>query len=85
MKPCLSKKIPEDLRSIVVDLHKAGKDNKIVKLFIGPYLDIFSIKIANLVLTISLQRGPPEKMSQKAQRRTINEVKKNPRVTSEDL
>ena len=84
-----TKEISEDLKSIIVDLHKAGKGYK----SISKSLDVHQSTVRQIVYkwrkfstVATLPRsGRPAKMTARAQRRMLNEVKKNPRVSAKDL
>uniref|UniRef100_A0A8C5Q5G5 Transposase n=1 Tax=Leptobrachium leishanense TaxID=445787 RepID=A0A8C5Q5G5_9ANUR len=78
----------EDLRSRIVDLHEAGKGYK----SISKSLDVHVSTVRQTVykwrkFTVAAlpRRGRPVKMTARAQRRMLNEVKKNPRVSDKDL
>uniref|UniRef100_A0A8C9X1V4 Transposase Tc1-like domain-containing protein n=1 Tax=Sander lucioperca TaxID=283035 RepID=A0A8C9X1V4_SANLU len=72
------KELSEDLRSIIVDLHKAGKGYKVI----SKTLEIH--QHFGTVATLP-RSGHPVKMTPRAQRRLINEVKKQSRMTAKDL
>ena len=73
-----SKEISEDPRLRIVDLHKSGKGYRsISKRPIRPWRK-FS-PVATLPTS-----GHPARMTARAQRRMLNEVKKNPRVSAKD-
>ena len=82
-----TKEISEDLNA--VDLHKAGKGYK----SISETLDVHQstvrqnvYKWRKFITVATLPRsGRPEKMTARAQRRTLNEVKKTPRVSAKNL
>ena len=84
-----TKEISEDLRLRIVDLHKAGKGYK----SISKSLDVHQSTVRQIVYkwrkfstVATLPRsGCPAKMTARAQRRMLNEVKKNPRVSAKDL
>lgn len=84
-----TKEISEDLRLRIVDLHKAGKGYK----SISKSLDVHQSTVRQIVYkwrkfstVATLPRsGRPAKMTARAQRRMLNEVKKNPRVSAKDL
>ena len=83
-----TKEISEDLRLRMVDLHKAGKGYK----SISKSLDVHQSMVRQIVYTLrkfstvaTLPRsGHPAKMTTRSQRRMLNEVKKNPRVSAKD-
>ncbi|XP_034066668.1 guanine nucleotide-binding protein G(I)/G(S)/G(O) subunit gamma-10 isoform X1 [Gymnodraco acuticeps] len=84
-----TKELSEDLRLRIVDLHKAGKGYK----SISESLDVHQSTVRQIVYkwrkfstVATLPRsGRPVKMTARAQRRMLNEVKKNPRVSARDL
>ena len=78
-----TKYILEDLRLRIVDLHKTGKGYK----SISKSLDVHqSTKWTKFSTVATLPgSGRPAKMTARAQRRMLNEVKKNPRVSAKDL
>ena len=84
-----SKELSEGLRSRIVDLCKAGKGYKTI----SKSLDVHKSTVRKIVYkwrqfstVASLPRsGRPVKMTPRAQRRILNEVKKNPRVSAKDL
>ena len=75
-----TKEISEDLRLRIVDLHKAGKGVK----SISKSLYLHQSTVRQTVATFP-RSGCPAKMTARAQRRMLNEVKKNPRVSAKDL
>ena len=80
-----TKEISEDLRLRIIDLHKAGKGYK----SISKSLDVHQSMVRQTVYewrkfsaVATLPRsGRPAKMTARAQRRMLNEVKKNPSVS----
>ena len=80
-----TKEISEDLRLRMVDLHKAGKDYK----SISKSLDVHQSTVRQIVYkwrkcstVATLPRsGCPAKMTERAQLRMLNEVKRNPSVS----
>ena len=82
-----TKEISEDLR--IVDLHETGKGYK----SISESLDVHQSTVRQIVykwrkfsIVATLPRsGHPAKMTARAQRRMLNEVKKNPRESAKDL
>ena len=70
-------------------MHKAGKGYK----SISKSLDVHQSTVRQIVYTwrkfstvaTLLKNGHPAKMTARAQRRMLNEVKKNPRVLAKDL
>uniref|UniRef100_A0AAZ3P444 Transposase Tc1-like domain-containing protein n=1 Tax=Oncorhynchus tshawytscha TaxID=74940 RepID=A0AAZ3P444_ONCTS len=84
-----SKEISEDLRLRIVDLHKAGKGYKSM----SKSRHVHQSRVSQMVCkwrkfstVATLHRsGRPAKMTARAQRRMLNEVKKNPRVSAKDL
>uniref|UniRef100_T1E4C8 Transposase n=1 Tax=Crotalus horridus TaxID=35024 RepID=T1E4C8_CROHD len=83
------KELSEDLRSRIVDLHEAGKGYK----SISKSLDVHVSTVRQIVykwrkfstVTTLPRHGRPVKMTARAQRRMLLEVKKNPRVSAKDL
>ena len=79
-------KISEDLRLRIVDLHKAGKGYK----SISKSLDVHQSTVRQIVYkwrkfstVATLPRScRPAKMTARAQRRMLNGVKKNPKVSA---
>ena len=84
-----TKENSEDLRWRIVDLRKAGKGYK----SISKRLDVHQSTVRQIVYkwrkcstVATLPRsGCPAKMTARAPRRMLNEVKKNPRVSAKDL
>ena len=84
-----TKEISEDLRLRIVDLHNAGKGYK----SISKSIDVHQSTVRQVVYkwrkfstVANLPRSDcPAKMTARAQRRMLNEVKKNPRVSVKDL
>ncbi|KAI4787057.1 hypothetical protein KUCAC02_036710 [Chaenocephalus aceratus] len=84
-----TKELSEDLRLRIVDLHKAGQGYK----SIAESLDVHQSTVRQVVYkwrkfstVATLPRsGRPVKMTARAQRRMLNEVRKNPGVTARDL
>ena len=84
-----TKEISEDPRLRIVELHKAGKGYK----SISKSLDVHQSTVRHIVYkwrnfstVATLPRsGRPAKMTGRAQRRMLKEVKKNPRVSPKDL
>ena len=84
-----TKDISEDVRLRIVDLHKARKGYK----SISKSLDAHQSTVRQIVYkwrkfsTVSRlpRSGHKGKMTARAQRRMLNEVKKNPRVSAKDL
>ena len=84
-----NKEISEDQILRMVDLHKAGKGYK----SISKSLDVHQSTVRQIVYkwrkfstVATLPRSShPAKMTARAQRRMLNEVKKNPRVSAKDL
>ena len=75
-----TKEISEDPRLRIVDLHIAGKGYK----SISKSLDVHHSTVRQIVYKWR-RSGRPAKMTARAQRRMLNEVKKNLRVLAEDL
>ena len=83
-----TKEISEDIRLRIVDLHKVGKGYKII----SKSLDVHQSSVRQIVYkwrkfsTVATlpKSGRPAKMTARAQRRMINEVKKNPSVSAKD-
>ena len=84
-----TKEISEELRLRMVDLHKAEKGYKsISKSLDVPQSTVRQIvyKLRKFSTVATLPRsGHPAKMTARAQRRLLKEVKKNPRVSAKDL
>lgn len=84
-----TKELSEDLWSRIVDLHKAGKGYKSISKSLDVHVSTVKqtvYKLRKFRAVASLPRcGRPLKMSGRAQRRMLNEVKKNPRVSAKDL
>uniref|UniRef100_A0A8C5MAD0 Sleeping Beauty transposase HTH domain-containing protein n=1 Tax=Leptobrachium leishanense TaxID=445787 RepID=A0A8C5MAD0_9ANUR len=83
------KELSEDLRSRIVDLHEAGKGYKSISKSLDVHVSmvrqtIYKWRKFSTVATLP-RRGRPVKMTARAQRRMLNEVKKNPRVSAKDL
>ena len=84
-----TKEIKIGLRLRIVNLHKAGKGYK----SISKSLDVHQSTVRQIVYkwrkfstVATLPRScRPAKMTSRAQRRMLNEVKKNPRVSAKDL
>jgi transposase len=84
-----TKEISEDPSSRIVDLHEAGKGYKSIL----KSLDVHRSTVRQMVYkwrkfstVATLPRtGHPAKRTARAQRRMLNEVKKNPRVSAKDL
>ena len=82
-----TKELSEDLQLSIVDLHKAGKGYK----SISKSLAVHQSTVRQIVYkwitfsTAATLPGYPVKMTARAQRRLLNEVKKNPRVSAKDL
>lgn len=83
------KELSEDLRSRIVDLHRAGKGYKVISKTLEIHLPIVRqtiYKWRHFGTVATLPRsGRPVKMTPKAQWRLINEVKKQPGVTAKNL
>ena len=81
-----TREISEDLRLRIVALHKAGKGYKST----SKSLDVHQSTVRHIVYkwrkfstVATLPRsGCPAKMTARAQRRMLSEVKKNPRVSA---
>uniref|UniRef100_A0A3B3R2T1 Tc1-like transposase DDE domain-containing protein n=1 Tax=Paramormyrops kingsleyae TaxID=1676925 RepID=A0A3B3R2T1_9TELE len=83
------KVLSEDLRSRIVDLHEAGKGYKSISKSLDVHVStvrqtVYKWKKFSTVATLP-RRGHPVKMTARAQRRMLNEVKKNPRVSAKGL
>uniref|UniRef100_A0AAR2K185 Transposase Tc1-like domain-containing protein n=1 Tax=Pygocentrus nattereri TaxID=42514 RepID=A0AAR2K185_PYGNA len=83
------KELSEDLRSKIVALHKAGKGYKAISKTLEIHQStvrqtIYKWRQFGTVATLP-RSGRPVKMTPRAQRRHINEVKKQPRVTAKDF
>ena len=84
-----TKELSEDLRSRTVDLHEVGKGYK----SISKSLDVHVSTVRQIVYiwrkfstaATLPRRGHPVKMTGRAQRRMLNEVKKNPAPPAEDF
>ena len=84
-----TKEVSEDLNLRIVDLQKVGKGYK----SISKTIDVHQSTVRQIVYkwrkfsTVATLRrsGCPENMTAKAQRRMLNEVKKNPGVSAKDL
>uniref|UniRef100_A0A8C5Q5S0 Transposase n=1 Tax=Leptobrachium leishanense TaxID=445787 RepID=A0A8C5Q5S0_9ANUR len=83
------KELSEELRSRIVDLHKAGKGYKSISKSLDVHVSTLRQTVCkwrkfSTVATLP-RRGRPVKMTARAQRRMLNEVKKNPRVSAKDF
>uniref|UniRef100_A0A8C5R032 Transposase n=1 Tax=Leptobrachium leishanense TaxID=445787 RepID=A0A8C5R032_9ANUR len=83
------KELSEDLRSKIVDLHEAEKGYKSISKSLDVHVStvrqtVYKWRKFSTVATLP-RRGRPVKMTARAQRRMVNEVKKNPRVSAKDL
>uniref|UniRef100_A0A3B4X5Q9 Transposase Tc1-like domain-containing protein n=1 Tax=Seriola lalandi dorsalis TaxID=1841481 RepID=A0A3B4X5Q9_SERLL len=83
------KELSEDLRSRIVDLHKAGKGYKVISKTLEIHQStvrqtIYKWRHFGTVATLP-RSGRPVKMTPRAQRRLISEVKKQTRMTAKDL
>uniref|UniRef100_A0A3B4TNE5 Uncharacterized protein n=1 Tax=Seriola dumerili TaxID=41447 RepID=A0A3B4TNE5_SERDU len=83
------KELSEDLRSRMVDLHKAGKGYKVISKTLEIHQStvrqtIYKWRHFGNVATLP-RSGRPVRMTPRPQRRLINEVKKQPRMTTKDL
>uniref|UniRef100_A0A8C5QHB4 Transposase n=1 Tax=Leptobrachium leishanense TaxID=445787 RepID=A0A8C5QHB4_9ANUR len=83
------KELSEDLPSRIVDLHEAGKGYKSISKSLDVHVStvrqtVYKWRKFSTVATLP-RRGRPVKMTARAQRRMLNEVKKNPRVSAKDL
>jgi transposase len=79
-----TKEISKDL-----DLHEAGKGYKSISKSLDVHQssvrqNVYNWRKFSTVATLS-RSGRPAKMTARAQRRMLNEVKKNPRVSVKDL
>jgi transposase len=84
-----TKEISEDLRLRIVDLHKAGKGYKSISKSLDVHQStvrqiVYKWRKFSTVATLPMS-SRPAKMTAKGQRRMLNEVKKNPRVSAKDL
>lgn len=84
-----TKELSEDLRATIVELHKAGKGYKTISKSLDVHVStvrqiIYKWREFNTVATLP-RRGRPAKISPRAQRRIINEVRRNPRASAKDL
>ncbi|XP_075444851.1 uncharacterized protein LOC142488342 isoform X3 [Ascaphus truei] len=84
-----SKEISEDLRKAVIDAHQSRKGYKTISKALGlPQSTVRQIvyKWRKFKTTVNLPRsGRPTKISPRTNQQIIQEVTKNPRVTSKDL
>uniref|UniRef100_A0A8C5PD24 Transposase Tc1-like domain-containing protein n=1 Tax=Leptobrachium leishanense TaxID=445787 RepID=A0A8C5PD24_9ANUR len=83
------KELSEDLQSRIVDLHEAGKGYKSISKSLDVHVStvrqtVYKWRKFSTFATLP-RRGRPVKMTARAQRRMLNEVKKNPRVSAKDL
>uniref|UniRef100_A0A8C5Q908 Sleeping Beauty transposase HTH domain-containing protein n=1 Tax=Leptobrachium leishanense TaxID=445787 RepID=A0A8C5Q908_9ANUR len=83
------KELSEDLRPRIVDLHEAEKCYKSISKSLDVHVStvrqtVYKWIKFSTVATLP-RRGRPVKMTERAQRRMLNEVKKNPRVSAKDL
>ncbi|KAF7644157.1 hypothetical protein LDENG_00226770, partial [Lucifuga dentata] len=69
------KEISEDLRSRIVDLHKTGRGHKVISKTLGQI--VHKWRRFSTVATLP-RSGCPAKLTPKAQRRILSEVKQNP-------
>ena len=84
-----TKELSEDLRLRIVDLHKAGKGYKSNSKSLAVHQSmvrqiVYRWRKFSTATTLP-RSGHPVKMTARAQRRLLNEVKKNPRVSAKDL
>lgn len=84
-----TKELSEDLRLRIVDLHKAGKGYKSISKSLAVHQStvrqiVYKWRKFSTAATLP-RSGRPVKMTARAQRRLLNEVKKNPRVSAKDL
>ena len=84
-----TKEISEDLILRMVALHKAGKGYKSISKSLDVHQStvrpiVYNWKKFSTVATLP-RNGHPAKMTARAQHRMLNEVKKNPSVSAEDL
>uniref|UniRef100_A0A803J9K4 Transposase Tc1-like domain-containing protein n=1 Tax=Xenopus tropicalis TaxID=8364 RepID=A0A803J9K4_XENTR len=84
-----TKELSEDLRLRIVDLHKAGKVYKSISKSLAVHQStvrqiVYKWRKFSTAATLP-RSGRPVKMTARAQRRMLNEVKKNPRVSAKDL
>ena len=84
-----TKEISEALRLRIVDLHKAGKGYKSISKSLDVHQStgrqiVYKWRKFSTVSTLP-RSGRSAKMTARAQHRTLNEVKKNPRVSAKDL
>ena len=84
-----TKELSEDLRQKIIDLYKAKKGYKTISKTLSVHVSTVRkivCKWRQFGTVATLPRsGRPVKITPKAQRVIINEVKKNPRVSAEDL
>uniref|UniRef100_A0A8C5QE70 Transposase n=1 Tax=Leptobrachium leishanense TaxID=445787 RepID=A0A8C5QE70_9ANUR len=83
------KELSEDLQSRIVDLREAGKGYKSISKSLDVHVStvrqtVYKWRKFSTVATLP-RHGRPVKMTARAQRRMLNEVKKNPRVSAKDL
>lgn len=83
------KEISEDIKSRVVELHKSGKGYKLISKTLGIHQStvrqiLYKWREHGTVATLP-RSGRPAKMTPKARRRILNEVKKNPGITAKGL
>lgn len=84
-----TKELSEDLRLRIVDLNKAGKGYKSISKSLAVHQStvrqiVYKWRKFSTAATLP-KSGRPVKMTARAQRRLLNEVKKNPSVSAKDL
>ena len=84
-----TKEISEYIRLRIVDLHRAGKGYKSISKSLDAHQStvrqiVYKWRKFSTVATLP-RSGCPAEMTARAQRRMLNEVKKNPRVLAKDL
>ena len=84
-----TKELSEDLWARIVELHKAGKGCKSISKSLDVHVStvrqiIYKWREFKTVATLP-RGGRPTKMTAKAQRRLVSEVRRNPRVSAKDL
>lgn len=84
-----TKELSEDLRARIVELHKAGRGYKSISKSLDVHVStvrqiIYKWREFKTVATLP-RRGRPAKMTARAQRRMVSEVRRNPRASAKAL